>query len=650
MKKITAIILCLAFCFAALGAVVGSDGYTIEYRENSKNKATATFSYQTESGNILHSVTVANIQNFMAPVTINSKYPIIDVNSENANIIKVEKSEDALSATVTWNTEPDSAVIFSVIVDAPELVETPEPSAEPEPVETTEPSVEPSPEPTPEPTPEPSAEPSPEPSPEPTPTESPDIRETVELTLAYSDAVSLVYLNGVSNNYSLSVTGASFLIPGLEPFDLTLDGDEFTAQITAGLERECPAGVLTLEYTAGTSRGSVSLPSGSFSVILTTYGAELQCNAETYTVSFYRGNTLIEKRTVAEGEAIGALPEGEWYYAGERVTEDSDFSSDAKVTSESGRELVYISNEGGALTDAFAELYGYVPSEDIRVQLSAGRVKSNEDYAENGWIEGGDYYEIVNCDAESSDPTYNNTYVPLDELTSVTLIAVINGAEAALKFDADDITIKGSTIYLEAAGEPELELETRLRFAYMDGRAEGIFDPSGQITRAESAAILYRCLTDESRESLTERASFTDVRLGAWYYDAVTYLAGIGSISARSDGLFHPNEPITRAEFTVLAVIASGGEAEYGLGFSDTGGSWAEGYIISAARRGIINGYEDGTFRPENTITRAEAAKIVNVLLHRTGSIQSSNTWNDVTPTAWYYNDVLQATTGQMRY
>ena len=137
MKKITAIILCLAFCFAALGAVVGSDGYTVEYKENNEIKATATFSYQTEDGNILHSVTVANIQNFIAPVTINSKYPIIDVNSENANIIKVEKSEDALSATVTWNTEPDSAVIFSVIVDAPELVETPEPSAEPEPVETT---------------------------------------------------------------------------------------------------------------------------------------------------------------------------------------------------------------------------------------------------------------------------------------------------------------------------------------------------------------------------------------------------------------------------------------------------------------------------------------------------------------------------------
>ena len=114
--------------------------------------------------------------------------------------------------------------------------------------------------------------------------------------------------------------------------------------------------------------------------------------------------------------------------------------------------------------------------------------------------------------------------------------------------------------------------------------------------------------------------------------------------------MFNPSEPITRAEFTVLAVIASGGEAEYGLGFSDTGGNWAEGYIISAARHGIINGYEDGSFRPENTITRAEAAKIVNVLLHRTGSIQSSKTWNDVTPTAWYYNDVLQATTGQMRY
>ena len=93
-----------------------------------------------------------------------------------------------------------------------------------------------------------------------------------------------------------------------------------------------------------------------------------------------------------------------------------------------------------------------------------------------------------------------------------------------------------------------------------------------------------------------------------------------------------------------------GGEAEYGLGFGDTGGSWAEGYIISAAHRGIINGYEDGSFRPENTITRAEVAKIVNVLLPRTGSIQSSKTWNDVAPTAWYYNDVLQATTGQMRY
>ena len=98
----------------------------------------------------------------------------------------------------------------------------------------------------------------------------------------------------------------------------------------------------------------------------------------------------------------------------------------------------------------------------------------------------------------------------------------------------------------------------------MDGRGERIFAPGDGITRAEAASMFYRCLTEESRESLDERGDFADVRRGSWYYDAVTILAGAGVAEPRADGRFYPDEYITRAEFVTLAARASGLEPDYG--------------------------------------------------------------------------------------
>ena len=147
MKKITAIILCLSFCFAALGAVVGSDGYTIEYETNNMLPQNVQFLFRDEENAVLYAekVTDAKLNN---DIVITAPYDIVDVACSVGTCSVNSLVENTVD--FNWNgVRSEKGAVITVIVDAPE------PSAEPEPVETTEPSVEPSPEPTPEPTPEP---------------------------------------------------------------------------------------------------------------------------------------------------------------------------------------------------------------------------------------------------------------------------------------------------------------------------------------------------------------------------------------------------------------------------------------------------------------------------------------------------------------
>lgn len=195
------------------------------------------------------------------------------------------------------------------------------------------------------------------------------------------------------------------------------------------------------------------------------------------------------------------------------------------------------------------------------------------------------------------------------------------------------------------------KLNTRDHFAYVQGYPDGTVKPAGSITRAEVAAILFRLMDADSRSLYYSTASgFRDVDSTKWYNTYVATLNNAGVITDSRTGYFRPNDAITRAELAaMLAQFAEKKSAA--IYFSDvSAGYWAANAIALTANLGWINGYPDGTFGPDKTVTRAELMDMVNRATGRAPKSTSAllsgmKTWKDNADTArWYYLDVQEAT------
>ncbi len=188
-------------------------------------------------------------------------------------------------------------------------------------------------------------------------------------------------------------------------------------------------------------------------------------------------------------------------------------------------------------------------------------------------------------------------------------------------------------------------------FAYIIGYPDGGAHPLEPISRAEVASIFFRLLRDEVRDTnLRDINSFTDVAEDAWYHCPVSTMEGLGILHGRSDGTFAPTAPITRAEFAAICARFDDSLPERTVTFSDITGHWAEAEIEHAAALGWIHGYPDGSFRPDQSITRAEAMSMINRMLLRQPKdvddlLEGMNIWYDNLDTSkWYYLDVQEAT------
>ena len=187
-------------------------------------------------------------------------------------------------------------------------------------------------------------------------------------------------------------------------------------------------------------------------------------------------------------------------------------------------------------------------------------------------------------------------------------------------------------------------------FAYIVGYEDGTVRPNANISRAEVAAIFFRLLKDDVRDdNLTANSVFTDVALGKWYNKSISTMAKIGIVKGRTANTFVPNAAITRAEFAAICSRFDRSNVEIKSDFNDISGHWAEKEIRRAASLGWIQGYTDGSFKPDQNITRAEAASMINRMLHRLpetvedlldGMIQ----WPDNQPSDWYYINMQEAT------
>ena len=199
---------------------------------------------------------------------------------------------------------------------------------------------------------------------------------------------------------------------------------------------------------------------------------------------------------------------------------------------------------------------------------------------------------------------------------------------------------------------PALQANTDDHYSYLIGYADGTVRPNGKITRAEVATIFFRLLDDDTRAKYwSSENNFSDVSADKWYNNAVSTLSRMGVIGGYADGTFRPDAPISRAEFAKIAVsfTQNTGSATYNY-FTDVKTTdWFAPYVTAAKDAGLIEGYSDGSFKPESKITRAEACAIVNRTLGRKPSkahmkISDRIDWPDVQTTDWFYEAIMEAT------
>ena len=231
---------------------------------------------------------------------------------------------------------------------------------------------------------------------------------------------------------------------------------------------------------------------------------------------------------------------------------------------------------------------------------------------------------------------------------------VVSGDEASiekndLKTNQTTAEKNAETVRNYRSSTPEL-LNDSDHFAYVIGYEDGLVKPYGPITRAETTTIFFRLLKDSVRDgNLLTSNTYTDVPDDYWANTAISTMTGLGIVQGRSTTTFDPKAPITRAQFAAICARFDTGKSNGEQTFSDIQGHWAEKYIERAAELGWIKGFEDGTFRPDTYITRAQAMTMINRVLNRIPEDESDllpgmNVWPDCNPGDWFYLTVQEAT------
>lgn len=241
-------------------------------------------------------------------------------------------------------------------------------------------------------------------------------------------------------------------------------------------------------------------------------------------------------------------------------------------------------------------------------------------------------------------------------VTSQNAIIVKEGNTAYLVFKAAHFS-KYAIVYtkptssFEKSGSGSIVITSSMHESYINGYPDGTFQPDSQITRAETAVILSR-VSGSYNSNLYYQADFKDLEPNGWYLNAVGYGSQTGLLVGYEDGAFHPNGQITRAEFAAIIARFLKLDAQVTkTPLSDISGHWSEGYIATLFDKGLISGYEDGTFRPDARITRGEAVKIINAAIGRTPYMSEVDAnigsytvpFNDVNKSHWAYYDILEA-------
>ncbi|SHH12652.1 conserved repeat domain-containing protein/Listeria/Bacterioides repeat-containing protein [Anaerosphaera aminiphila DSM 21120] len=230
-------------------------------------------------------------------------------------------------------------------------------------------------------------------------------------------------------------------------------------------------------------------------------------------------------------------------------------------------------------------------------------------------------------------------------------IAVVDGEDVPSRELIVDEPSTSTGWTWSGGGSTTTTLNKEDHYAYMIGYPNGTVKPEGKITRAEVSTIFFRMMTDSSRNSnWSSINNYNDVGAETWYNNAISTLSNAKAVTGYPDGSFKPNAKITRGEFATMASrFLSDTSSLANNKFTDVKGNWAENEINKLASLGLISGYTDGSFKPDQEITRAEAATLVNAVLERTPDkdhlLSNMKTWTDNSNrNAWYYAQIQEAT------
>ena len=232
----------------------------------------------------------------------------------------------------------------------------------------------------------------------------------------------------------------------------------------------------------------------------------------------------------------------------------------------------------------------------------------------------------------------------------------VNDSPATRDFEVPQVEIKAGGHSVNPP-EPEVIVEPESplgplnkedHYAYMIGYPDGTFQPEGKITREEVATVFYRLLDTKYRQSITANINnFPDIETGRWSSTPISTLAAVNIVTGYPDGIFKPGDSITRAELATIASKFDKLSPFESNQFSDTTGHWANTFINSADQKGWVRGYEDGTFKPEQAITRAEFVTLVNNVLDRRvrkeDILPDAIQFKDLSANAWYYEACQEA-------
>ena len=259
---------------------------------------------------------------------------------------------------------------------------------------------------------------------------------------------------------------------------------------------------------------------------------------------------------------------------------------------------------------------------------------------------------VQGIDLHTGEMIYNQTVTAVVGRSETVAAPAISG------YELDESTASSQTITITSGenkivfnynytGEGEEGLETEKHIPYINGYEDGSVRPDNAISRAEAAAIFFRLLKDEGQNTAINGV-FHDVEANAWYAQSINNLASLGILEGYEDGSFQPEQTITRAEFAAVASRFEQLSQADGIVFEDVPEDhWAVMYISNVYAKGWVSGYPDGSFRPENSITRAEVVKIVNAMLERRVELQdipeNVSNYTDIDASHWAYCDIVEA-------